>query len=77
MPPKKANVSNEEEADGDNGRLSKEEGMKVQRAVMLWLAVPGNRNIVMGSAGNAQNQGGMAGKQVVVPKSQGFAVSSH
>lgn len=71
MPPKKPN---EEEADGDNGRLSKEEGLKVQRAVMLWLAVPGNRNIVMGSAGNAQNQGGMAGKQVVVPKSQGFAM---
>jgi hypothetical protein len=74
MPPKRPSsesAANEEEADG---RLSKEDGLKVQRAVMLWLAIPGNRNIVMGSAGNAQNQGGMAGKQVVVPKSQGFAM---
>jgi hypothetical protein len=41
---------------------------------MLWLAVQSNRNIVMGSSGSAQNQGGMAAKSLVVPKAQGFAM---
>ena len=74
MPPKRPSSESAAHAEEADGRLSKEEGLKVQRAVMLWLAIPANRNIVMGSAGNAQNQGGMTGKQVVVPKSQGFAM---
>ena len=74
MPPKRPSSESAAHAEEADGRLSREDGLKVQRAVMLWLAIPGNRNIVMGSAGNAQNHGGMAGKQVVVPKSQGFAM---
>jgi hypothetical protein len=62
------------DSDGDSLRLGKVEQVKVQNAIMLWLATPLHRNIVMGSSGSAQNQGGMAGRAVVVPKTSGFVM---
>jgi hypothetical protein len=55
-------------------RLSKSDQQKVANAIMLWLATVSNRNIVMGSSGSAQNQGGMNGRANVVSKATGFCM---
>jgi len=55
-------------------RLSKPDQQKVANAIMLWLATVSNRNIIMGSSGSAQNQGGMNGRANVVSKATGFCM---
>ena len=75
MPKKKCDAEGGGDAVSDSTeRMSKADQIKVQNAVMLWLQTPSNRNIVMGSSGNAQNQGGMNSRATVVPKSHGFVM---
>jgi hypothetical protein len=49
-----------------------------ETAVLSWLSVPENRNIVTGAAGSAQNGGGLSSGKVVTSKDAGWGMlASH
>jgi hypothetical protein len=45
-----------------------------ETAVLQWLAVPENRNIVTGAAGAAQNGGGLSSGKIVTSKDAGWSL---
>ena len=74
MPPKKAASAASGAAPASGAKSSLQD--RQHSAIMLWLTIASNRNIVMGSAGSAQNGGAMSGTAAVVPKAQGFVMMS-
>jgi hypothetical protein len=58
----------------DKGQAQKRNRQQEETAVLAWLAVPENRNIVTGAAGSAQNNGGLASKTCVVSKDTGWVM---
>jgi hypothetical protein len=67
MPPKKAGAAVEEASSAVKRKRQQEE-----TAILSWLSIEANRNIVTGAAGSAQNKGGLAGNSVVVSKDTGW-----
>lgn len=72
MPPRKK--AGEPSPTSTSATTSSEKRNKQQEetAVLAWLSVEANRNIVTGAAGSAQNKGGLAGSSVVVSKDAGW-----
>jgi hypothetical protein len=81
MPPKKkpADMPGPAAASADsastvNSSTVKRNYAHEETAVLSWLSVPENRNIVTGAAGSAQNGGGLAGSKLVTSKDAGWGM---
>jgi hypothetical protein len=57
---------------GAEASTAKRKRQQEETAILAWLSVEANRNIVTGAAGSAQNKGGLAGNSVVVSKDAGW-----
>jgi hypothetical protein len=73
MPRKKSSEPATSPTSASTTASEKRNKQQEETAVLAWLAVEANRNIVTGAAGSAQNKGGLAGNSVVVSKDAGWS----
>jgi len=72
MPRKKSGESATSATSASSTSAEKRNRQQEGTAVLAWLSVEANRNIVTGAAGSVQNKGGLAGSSVVASKDVGW-----
>ena len=74
MAPKKRAASDSAGESSQSAESKKRNYQHEETAVLSWLSITDNRNIVTGAAGSAQNGGGLSGSKVVTSKDAGWGM---